>query len=406
MILVPNFGDAYYGRKPIREAALHAAGLIAYCNTEIGTELPVGMPDWPSVRAKNGRTEPYEVRYVQIANEPWVLDRRLKLNGDIEDSLRLHFFRCQQAFIDAIREVDAKIEIIVDGNCAEIAEHLKEEVGNQAQYAAYHVYYPWQINMFKQGEQEVDPDTLSDQEIWQAWVSFPQIDSAGRSVLNNSVFRNSLASDYPVAVTEWNWNGWWAGRLQKKGILDSKLAQGIGAAGFLHAFMRQGNHIKMALQSMLVGNSWGITGIRVDPSGQEDPKFFPTGKVTGFYAAHHGDSLLEVSGRNIPFFRQAFRMNGINPAERVAAIDFLASKGNGKIYLYCINRSFNQDYPVKLDLDLKVQPIATIHRLTGPVEAAEGEELIIDSSEEFDLNTTDRMLTLPAHSITTVEFSI
>ena len=74
MVLVVNLGDAVLARTTIEEAARHAAGLVAYANAEVGEALPEGMPNWPGIRAQNGRETPYGVRYFEIGNEVWLFD--------------------------------------------------------------------------------------------------------------------------------------------------------------------------------------------------------------------------------------------------------------------------------------------------------------------------------------------
>ncbi|MGK7395797.1 MAG: hypothetical protein ACNS62_14555 [Candidatus Cyclobacteriaceae bacterium M3_2C_046] len=405
VMLVVNFGQAYYGEKSIEAAALDVAALVAYCNAEVGASLPSGMYDWPALRAANGHPEPYEVRYVQIANEPWVLDRRLKLQGDISDSLRHHFFHIHQQYIAQIRQIDPDIGIIVDGNVEELSAHIQEALGDDVQYVAYHTYYPWQLDYFEQDGQSVSPDTLTREQIWNAWVAFPQMDQQGNAVLDNKIYANALSAGYPVAVTEWNWNGWWSGRLQEQGVLDSRLAQGLGAAGFLHAFMRQGDNIKLACQSMVLGNSWGITGIRVDPEQSFAPHYFPTGRITGFYANHHGDQLLHLESANLPVYQQPYTLNELSAPGQVNLIDALATKSEDKLYFHAINRSMDQDLTVELDVSAFSVEQATHYYLTGPVEP--NDHLYIEAHQAtFPISGGMDNLVLPARSVSVVEFEL
>lgn len=51
-----------------RGNAQDAADLVEYLNAKVGTN-PNGGIDWAQVRADNGHTEPYNVRYFEIGNE-------------------------------------------------------------------------------------------------------------------------------------------------------------------------------------------------------------------------------------------------------------------------------------------------------------------------------------------------
>ncbi|MGK7394389.1 MAG: alpha-L-arabinofuranosidase C-terminal domain-containing protein [Candidatus Cyclobacteriaceae bacterium M3_2C_046] len=406
MILVVNFGQAYFGEKPVEEAALDVASLIAYCNAPLGATLPKGMYDWPSLREKNGRAEPYHVRYVQIANEPWILDKNLKIHGDIDDSLRHHFFDIHKAYIHAIRLVDPDIEIIVDGNCQELAAHLQSELGDEVQYAAYHVYYPWQLQFFKQDGENVSPDTLSEEKIWNAWVAFPQMNEAGNAVIKNDGYAYAKNTGYPVAVTEWNWNGWWHSDLTKNGLKESKLAQGIGAAGFLHAFMREGENIQMGIQSMVLGNSWGITGIRVDPEQKTQPHFYPTGKVTGFYANNHGSELLQTITANVSWYEQPYQMNALQAKSRVNNLDILATRSEDRVFLHLINRQMNEEADIKVEMSgFKVKGTANYKVITGPVYPDQV-NMIEEQTSEVQLKKNNLRLQVPARSVSVVIFNI
>jgi len=406
MILVVNFGQAYFGEKNIQEAAQDVAALVAYCNAEVGAELPDGMYDWPALRAENGRQEPYDVRYVQIANEPWVLDKRLKIKGDIEDSLRHRFFEIHKAYIKAIRDIDADVEIIIDGNCEELARHAKEELGNSVQYAACHVYYPWQVEHFEMDGEKVSPDTLPDESIWNTWVSFPQMDAAGNSIVDFVKYDNALSTGYPVAMTEWNWNGWWHADLIKKGVVNSKLAQGIGAAGFIQAFMREGEHIKIGCQSMLIGNSWDITAIRVSPTQAFPPHFYPTGKMTGFYAAYHGNERLKVMASALPSFEQPFKMNALEAKDKVNYIDAVVTRSEDRLYFHVINRSMKDDLEIRLDIAAFDTGSKATHRfVTGPVET-ETLEFIKEESREISVEGNLVNVVLPKRSASVVVFEL
>ena len=352
MVLVVNFaGACYYGGKPVADAARHAAGLLAYANASIGSALPEGMVDWPAIRAQNGRSEPYGARYVQIANEPWIFDSRLRRTGAVADSLADRYFACMNAYVDAFRAVDPRIEIIVDGNSEALVGRTRDELGDRVNYVAYHIYQPWAISEVTRDDTPVSPRTLTDEEIWKAWVATPGVNAAGESALTQDVYQFARASGYPVAVTEWNWNGWWGIPEDERGdILNSKFAQGVGAAGFLHAFMREGHNIPMALQSMLVGRSWGITGIRVDSSAKSLPYLLPTGQVTDFYAKRHGSERLAISTINVPVYEQPYRMGDFSPKERVVELDVVATREGETVYVHAINRRFDKPTPVTIDL--------------------------------------------------------
>jgi hypothetical protein len=226
----------------------------------------------------------------------------------------------------------------------------------------------------------VPRESLSAREIWYAWVTTPRIDGEGLAVLESNVMSVAPALGYKVAVTEWNWNGWWGrdanGRGVKNVALDSLFAKGVGAAGFVHALMRQGAGVEIATQSMLVGRGWPIAAIMVDPNGVRPPRPAPSGMVTTLYGLHHGERLMEMKSSGVPTYSQPLRLEGIRPSPKVALIDALATASDKAVYWHAINRSFDGAFDVTLDLS-DLAPLAGKARLyviegrleDGPPEA-------------------------------------
>lgn len=354
LMLVVNFGDAYKERKPLQEAAMHEAGLLAYCAAPLGADLPGDLEKWPELRAENGHPEPYPVKYVQIANEPFWLDRGvLKIRGDIPDEKEAHFMTCAEAYIDLFKQVLPGVKIILDGNCEDLVDDMKERLGNKVDLVAYHRYYPWAIREVKKGEEIISRDSLTEEEIWNAWAAVPNLDDeTGLSVFDDPLYQSAVASGYPVALTEWNWNGWWNTDSVDPDNLGSMYIKGIGVAGFLHAMIRAAadGHLALATQSMLVGNSWGITGIRVSPRVEFDPHLLPTGQVTAFYANHHGGDMLKVELAGNEGYEQPYKMNDLKPEKNVAQLDVIATKSKERLFVNILNRSYSEDLAISLDL--------------------------------------------------------
>ncbi len=364
------------GRTPVEELALRKAGLFAYCNAPLGAKLPAGMPDWRAVRAANGHPDPHRVRYFQLGNEVWIYAKKTLVEAGLgEASLDQRYAwyrRTLDACIDAMRAVDPAIELIMEGSPSHEEPEMERRLLADAQLRAkvpwcvYHDYRPWAITEVKRGEAVVDPATLSAADIWQAWVSAgPGFDDQGQSVTRQGTA--AAAQGWQVAITEWNWNGWWQCKPQP--VLDSDLAKGVGAASYLHAFMRRAD-IGLACQSMLIGSTWGITGVRVDPERRALPRALPTGMVVGLYASHHGDRLIELERPAPTTYEQPLRMNCLQPADKVAWLDAVCTADDHAWYLHLINRRF--DAPETLDLDLSalgaVQPTAVHHILEGTLD--------------------------------------
>ncbi len=166
IILVANLRDALAGFKTIEEAARHAAGMIAYANAPVGADLPDGMPDWPAIRAQNGRTEPWRVDYFQIGNETWLhrdADGEILIpnEGEISLEIKERYFDSIHAYIAAVRAVDPSIRIIVDGSMDAVIGDFRSQFGDALDYVSIHQYYPWSMRTVV-----AQTDTVADARSW------------------------------------------------------------------------------------------------------------------------------------------------------------------------------------------------------------------------------------------------
>jgi len=409
-LLVVNLGDALLRRKPVKEAALHAASLLAYCNAPVGAALPAGMADWPRVRARNGREKPYKVRFFQVGNETWFFPEKMRKNkeADVEG----FYLECLSAYVAAAREVDPSVRIVADAVSPKIAGLIRERLGDQVQYLVEHHYVPWAIRGVQKEGKDYPVGKLTEEEVWNAWVAIPNsVNGQGESVIGGLSLAEARKGGVRAALTEWNWNGWWALPRETPRPLNSSFAKGVGAAGFLHAFMRSGDAIEMACQSMTVGHGWGITCIHADREAKVPPYYMPTGQVTMLYSKYHGDGFLAMSAEGIPAYEQPFRMGGIAPRKKVAVLDAVATRGPKAVFFHAINRSFNDPLAVSLDLSAfgDLGGRAVLHVLEGRLndEPREGEPREIGSIGDREVRFRGRVLevTLPRRSVSVVEIA-
>jgi alpha-N-arabinofuranosidase len=410
-IIVVNFRDGLLKKRPLKEAAEHAAALVAYCNAPAGAKLPETMYDWPSLRASNGRTRPYKVKYFQIGNETWAFTKPLK---DLVGGAAAQWYaECLVAYVEAMRAVDPSIEIIVDGHDGDmsgIVPQVRERLGDKVAYFATHFYSPWAITKVLKNGAAVPAQEIAAADIWGAWVAVTDFDAKGQSVLNHPGLNAARQLGYKVAVTEWNWNGWWR-HDGPEPALNSSWAKGLGAAGYLHAFIRAADVIELGCQSMLVGNSWGIHAIKADATGEIPAYYMPTGQITAFYSKHHGDKLLALESRNVPAYEQPCQMGGIRPSRKITCIDALATAGEKRLYFHAINRSFAEPLDVTVDVSAfeGLDGRAIHHVLEGRLNDAPGpgEPRQIGRASQRDIPFDGKRLrvTLPHRSVTCIELA-
>lgn len=414
-ILVLNLLDAIARRKPLRQAALDAVGLVAYANAPQGATLPAGMPDWPTIRAQNGHPASFQAEYVQLGNELWAGDISKALAAampDANESEKAQWItECVRTYVRMIREIDPTIKIMIDDRCVHDAQDVYLDdplVRREVAYATFHVYAPWDAGLVKVNRQPVPPDRLDDNDWWACWTGMPGIyTSEGLADGLSPATRQAAEKGYRLACTEWNWNGWFKDRKMVKPAINYATASGLGAAAFLHNLMRNGDTVDLATQSMLIGSSWGITAVRIDPADDAAPYYLPQGQVTGFYSRHHGDQRVSVTTSSIPTLK--IEVDGYEPQSQGALLDVVATRDAHKIYLHLLYRGLHEPGLIRLDLSaLKTaNRMGTINTLSGDPyakkSAAYGQSAFVETSQKQPL---DKLVELPPASVSVLEIPV
>jgi alpha-L-arabinofuranosidase len=356
-ILVVNVLDALTKKVPLEAAALNAAGLVAYANAPLGATLPSGMPDWPAIRARNGHAKPYRAEYLQIGNEWWMFLEKVKAATRLQapDDLAQWFLTGLKTYITTIRAVDPQIQFIIDGRIGDDIEKLvlaDPDIRKQVAYVAFHAYAPGPMEDLKEDGKPSSFTEMTHEDWWQTLVAVPgEFSDQGENIALVNPLKWVKELGYGVAITEWNWNGWPTPKTNPKPELNWRYAAGIGTAGFLNGLIRTGDLVQIACQSMLVGANWDITSIRIDPQGKAAPYFLPQGQMTLFYNQHHGQHRLAVNVEKLPQYQQPFSMGWVQQAPYpVALVDLVATATEQTLYIHAINRNFEQDQPMTLDL--------------------------------------------------------
>jgi alpha-L-arabinofuranosidase len=408
-MLVVNFREGLLEEKPLREAALHAAALVAYCNATGAQKLPAGLNVWPTLRAKNGQKQPFEVHYFQVGNETWAFEDELKKQFGEQADRR--YMDALKAYVDAMRDVDPTIQILVDGHSRRRNRMIREELGDKVAFLVDHYYAPWGLHQFRKRGEIVPLDQISREDLWHAWVAVTAHDEQGQSEISLPVIATADEHGYPVAMTEWNWNGWWRTESVPNPPFDSHLARGLGSAGMLHAIMRNGHTVKIANQSMTVGRNWLISAIMVDQAGERPPYYMPQGQILGFYSRLHGRDRLQLDAERVPWYEQPLEFNQVRASRKVSYLDFVATAGPDNVYIHVINRAFERDIPIQIDISRwpQLDMSATHHVFTGRVENAprQGEPLGVAWTEEREVRSDGKVMSvvLPARSVSIIEFT-
>ena len=395
-LLVVNVGVGYRGDLPLAEAAeRYGADFVRYCNATSG---PMA-----ELRAANGHPEPFGVELWQIGNETWGF-AGLK-EGERTDSAVARLAEAEVAYLEAMHAADPSIRTIIDGAQA-LGDLAVDEAGQLIDYLTFHQYAPWGVGaVLRDGDTlrsgEVGPD-----EMWRALASIPGTDSATGLSRMRDYALDSLAA--PLAMTEWNLNGWFSGEAKFAEPDNRYLAYGMGAGSYLNAMLRASDRIRLACQSMLVGTSWGITGVRVDSTGEQPPVMHPTALATGLYSREHGDRYHEHAVDDARTFAQPLRFGVQGPSPRVAEQDVAFTADDDYFYAHVLNRAFAGERAVRFRFPENVATQYTHFLLSDRTEGARSPYAAV---EELDRGVSDGPstaeieVTLPPRSLSVVKFA-
>jgi alpha-N-arabinofuranosidase len=421
-ILVLNLLDGLAKRKEPRQAAIDACGLVAYANAKQGAKLPEGMTDWPAVRAKNGHAKPFRAQYIQLGNEWWhssFLNAVKEGTGLTEaEELAAWYVKVLHTYIGVIREIDPDVELIVDGNMGWGSEgwvlastvlrdpYIKRNVN----YITFHRYGPASMDKIKRDGETVAHEKLRPIDWWRIYSSLPGgFNAEGQNDAIADYFDRAEQFGYKVACTEWNWNGWGRSRIPEDIGFDWQAATGVGAAGFINGLMRGGKFIRMANQSMLVGEAWRLAAVQVDQEGKVKPHYNTMAPVTTLYRKHHGPKLLKAELRDVPTYSQPYAVSVYGAVNKIALLDVLVTASEKAIFVHAINRDLDREQPLTIDMS-KLGPMgktATVHRIAYPLKANPrlhpNQNVGEESHDQIEWAPPKATINLPPRSVTIIE---
>jgi hypothetical protein len=292
-----GFGDAY-----------SAAAQLEYANGSVNTYMG-------ALRAINGDTEPFNLRYWCIGNEmfgAWQLGH-MKME---------HYVQKHNWIVDIMRKVDPDIVPIASGNAGAWSEGLLKNCSNHIDLMAEHFYCQEKPSLIEHTSQIAG--------------------NIKRKVEFHQQLRQKLDSlegkDIRIAMTEWNY---WYGPHQF-GELGTRYfhKDGLGIAKGLHEYFRHSDIIFLANYAQTVNVIGCIKTTKTEAA------FETTGLVLKLYRNHFGTIPVTVTGETYPLDvsaawtsdRKALTVAIVNPTEQEheLPIDLEGTRLNGRGRLWLI----------------------------------------------------------------------
>ncbi|HKE56560.1 MAG TPA: alpha-L-arabinofuranosidase C-terminal domain-containing protein [Pyrinomonadaceae bacterium] len=286
---------------------------VEYCNESRHTY-------WADQRRKNGREEPYKVKYWALGNEidgPWQLG-----NKSAEEYSK---FALETA--KAMRLVDRSIKLVASGSSNYGADWIAwnrivlQTLRNQVDYIAIHTY----IN-----------NRDNDLERFLAWSqTIDNYIEVTAALIRQA--QSGQANPRPIYVAYDEWNVWYRTgnreKLEEIYNFEDALAMGV----FFNSFFRHANVVKMANLAQMVNV---IAPIMTNKQGLFlQPTYFPIVE----YGKQRGNQALDV-WVSAPTYQLQNR-----PPLRYLDVSASYSAKDGLLYLNVLNRSKDKDLATRIE---------------------------------------------------------
>jgi len=369
-----------------------AARWVEYCNGDEKTAMG-------AIRAANGHSSPYKVKYWEIGNEVWG-------NWQVGHCSAEEFAKRYVRFAKAMREVDPEIVLLACGHTdPKWNKAVLEIAGDYIDYLTLHIYQGY--NHFGFINQNV-----SREEKYKAIVSYPEV---------TNYFLNEVKEclkNYPhvkLAITEYN-TMYYPNTLRKGLPNEHSLEAAVANAGIFNEFIRNCNIIEIANFSDLV-NGWLGGCIRVgdhyaDQFRGKEPGW--TGKNNVVYGTPTYHAMKMYANRDITYlvnnevecdsFSVASKNNNLK-LDRLPELDVVTCINEHKnlLTVFVVNRSLEDVMVDILPRDFKYNGKIKVGEITGSdidsINDVFAPENITCCFKEIEIDLDKITYPLKAHSI-------
>ena len=290
-----------------------AAGLVEYLNMPSGHGYR-----WADLRAKNGHSQPYDVRYFEIGNEVWHGDhRKIKKVPPKNYAQRyLKYYRRMKAIDSSIR---IGVVLYSDGWNKEVLGIIKDNMD----FGIIHIY----PNL--DDEEAIAQENPND--IYREMLGSALLKKENELLEATKNIKEIADKNLSLAVTEYN------GGISQNEPLPYRHCLGTALlnAELLRIFMKPANKILMANYWNFVNEYWGMiaNGFNGDYSDLYDSYYKrPNYYVFQLYHEHFGDILIDTNVKCSSY-------NSSSQSIPFLSVNASKSRDGRKLYLIVVNKN-------------------------------------------------------------------
>jgi len=358
---------------------------IEYCNGS--TDTPMGK-----LRAQNGHPEPHNIKYWGIGNEVYG-------NYQIGNTDPLTYAKGLNKIIEEIKTKYPDIKILACGYGVHNDfrdkknimwnENLLNRINEKIDFLDVHYYM--------HGQKEKVSDDETKEKIFSYYMASNLRLKEYCDKLRENIKDISKNKNIKLALLEW-------GVLPDgKGVMNkASFSNALCTAVQYHEMFRQSDLIKMAA---IHNFSFFVNPVK---SHSEPPN--PRTFVSMLYSSLSNSLLLETK-TDSPTYDITEKINDVGFQKNVPFIDAVSAIKDGKIYICIVNRSFQEDFNLNIDLNKSFKAVKSkITFLNSPDIFKENRwniknyKLNIDETQK-DITDNNLKLDLPKHTIAFIEIN-
>ncbi len=372
--------------------AEEAAAWVEYCN---------GPADsgWGKVRAENGRREPYNVKYWYVGNEIFGIHEI----GHQKPTIYINTFK---EYARAMRKVDPDIKLIACGNIlpGRMGKSINRAVltgaGREMDYLSIHHYAPnlFSLKKILQFDIARRKGSNSPSIYYDIIGSYQMIKDFVERSLRDVRSYSPSEKRVPLCFDEWNlWIYFYGDTI----ISNYNLRDGLWVATMLNYFH------SVAPEMPLTNIAQMVNCIGIINSTHKGTFLTPSALVYKLYTEHAGESFLSGS----------VEVTAIPHKTELPALDISATRTDGKVALFMVNRHYNAEIVADCSLNgLAVSPEAKRIEMHHPnlvqyntfdnpkaVQLKESDETLSVAKEGAGSRF---QLSLPPHSLTCLKLDV
>lgn len=359
-----------------------AADLVEYLNTPAGQKYR-----WADMRAQNGHSEPYRVKYFEIGNEDWHGDHR-KVKKVFPEEYAHKYLK----YYVKMKSVDSSVKVGAVFYTEEWNKKILGIIRNRIDFGIVHTYpHP-----------DVDRERLKlmkSEDIFKESLGLALLKEENNLSNASKLIKEKLSKNLALAITEYNGGISGNDPVPYRHCLGTALLN----AELLRVFMKPEHNILMANYWDFVNEYWGMIANGFDGTDKTlYNKYYkrPNYYVFELYRKYFGSQLISVRVDS-----DTYSLNGLNfPYLTVNA----SKNSDGKnVFLMIVNKNMENSVTAAVKLNnfnpsLKAKAAV----LNGPSIDATNEASHDDVKVReftFDIKEDSFLFTFEPHSLTAIE---